>query len=48
VKRAIVGQFHHVSRKYLLLYLNEITYRYNRRADRVILIDGVLHLAANP
>ena len=48
VKRAIMGQFHHVSRKYLSLYLNEITYRYNRRADRVILLDGVLHLAVNP
>jgi transposase-like protein len=48
VKRAIVGQFHHVSRKYLPLYLNEITYRYNRRAAPTIPLDGVLHLAVNP
>ena len=32
VKRAIFGQFHHVSRKYLPLYLDEIAYRYNRRS----------------
>ncbi len=31
LKRAIHGQFHHVSRKYLSLYLNEISYRYNMR-----------------
>lgn len=31
VKRAIYGQFHHVSKKYMHLYLNEINYRYNQR-----------------
>ncbi|MBI4458069.1 IS1595 family transposase [Candidatus Uhrbacteria bacterium] len=47
LKRAIFGQFHHVSPKYLPLYLNEIVYRYNaRRHD-----DGfnvALYLAVNP
>jgi transposase-like protein len=47
VKRAIYGQFHHVSRKYLPLYLRELTYRYNGRHDDVGL-DGVLHLAVKP
>jgi transposase-like protein len=47
VKRAIVGQFHHVSRKYLPLYLRELAYRYNRRHDGCDL-DGVLHLAVKP
>lgn len=47
LKRAVMGQFHHVSRKYLPLYLNEITFRYNaRQADGVF--DGLLHLAVNP
>lgn len=47
VKRAIYGQFRHVSRRYLPLYLNEITYRYNmRRRDGAF--DGVLHLAVKP
>ena len=29
VKRAIYGQFHHVSEKYWPLYLNELTFRYS-------------------
>lgn len=47
VKRAIYGQFHHVSRKYLDLYLREIVYRYNQRRLGPML-DGVLHLAVKP
>lgn len=47
VKRAIVGQFHHVSRKYLPLYLREISYRYNLRHVGCTL-DGLLHLAIKP
>lgn len=47
VKRAIYGQFHWVSRKYLPLYLNELTWRYSERRnpDR---FGGVLHLAIKP
>lgn len=47
VKRAIFGQFHHVSRKYLPLYLNEISYRYNTRRRNDV-FDGLLHLAVKP
>lgn len=47
VKRAIYGQFHHVSRKYLPLYLNEIGFRYNVRHSGDA-FGGVLHLAVNP
>ena len=47
VKRAIYGQWHHVSRKYLPLYLRELAYRYNGRHDASGL-DGVLHLAVKP
>lgn len=47
LKRAIFGQFHYVSRKYLPLYLNEISYRYNERRSRAG-VDGVLHLAIQP
>lgn len=46
VRRAIVGQFHHVSQKYLPLYMREICYRYNDRIDQCGL-DGVLNLACN-
>jgi hypothetical protein len=47
LKRAITGQFHHVSRKYLPLYLNEITFRYNARKS-LGTFDSLLHLAVNP
>lgn len=47
VKRAIYGQFHHVSRKYLPLYLGEISFRYNMRNGSGA-FDKLLHLAVNP
>ena len=47
LKRALIGQFHHVSPKYLPLYLKEIVYRYNMRASDFA-FDGLLHLAVNP
>lgn len=47
LKRAIIGQFHHISRKYLPLYLREIVYRYNMRL-RGSDLDSVLHLAVKP
>jgi transposase-like protein len=33
LKRGIMGQFHHVSKKYLPLYLNEFSFRHNHRKD---------------
>lgn len=47
VKRAIYGQFHHVSKKYLPLYLNELTFRYNHRGNPNALED-ILCLAIKP
>ncbi len=47
VKRAILGQWHHVSRKYLALYLRELAFRYNLRNGGCDL-DAVLHLAVKP
>jgi len=47
LKRAIMGQYHHISRKYLSLYLDEIVYRYNVRHNDGA-FDGLLHLAVNP
>jgi len=46
VKRAIFGQFHHVSAKYLPLYLNEIGFRYNCRKGGGF--SSALHLAVKP
>lgn len=47
LKRAVYGQFHHVSPRYLDLYLREIVYRYNARRSGSS-FDGALHLAVNP
>jgi transposase-like protein len=33
VKRGIMGQYHHVSKKYLPLYLNEFSWRHNQRKN---------------
>src|SRR5262249_23620283 len=33
LKRGIMGQFHHVSKKYLPLYLAEFTFRHNNRKN---------------
>jgi transposase-like protein len=33
LKRGIIGQFHHVSKEYLPLYLNEFTFRFNNRKN---------------
>ncbi len=33
LKRGIIGQFHHVSKEYLPLYLNEFTFRFNNRGN---------------
>ena len=33
LKRGVMGQFHHVSKKYLPLYLNEFSFRHNHRND---------------
>ncbi len=33
LKRGIMGSFHHVSKKYLPLYLNEFSFRHNMRKN---------------
>lgn len=47
VKRAIYGQFHHVSRKYLALYIAEIVFRFNVRKNQNGFSD-LLQLAVKP
>jgi len=36
LKRGIMGSFHHVSEKYMQLYVNEFSWRYNHRHDEDI------------
>ncbi len=39
LKRGIMGSFHHVSKKYLPLYLNEFSYRHNNRDNPEMFAD---------
>ncbi len=39
LKRGIVGSFHHVSKKYLPLYVNEFSFRYNNRKNPQMFAD---------
>lgn len=39
LKRGIMGSFHHVSKKYLPLYVNEFSYRHNNRNNPNIFAD---------
>ncbi len=44
-KRGVVGQFHRISIKHLQRYLDEFTYRFNRRKDDGAFIETVRRLA---
>ena len=48
LKRGIVGNFHRVSIKHLQKYLNEFTYRFNRRKDANAFIETIRRLAQFP
>jgi transposase-like protein len=39
LKRGIMGSFHHVSKEYLPLYLNEFSYRHNNRKNSDVFAD---------
>jgi transposase-like protein len=45
LKRGIIGSFHKVSIKHLQRYLNEFSYRFNRREDQGAFIETVRRLA---
>jgi IS1 family transposase len=40
LKRGVVGTYHHVSKDYLPLYLNEFSFRHNNRHSGRLCIDG--------
>ena len=39
IKRGVVGNYHHVSKKYLPFYLNEFSYRFNNRKNSEMFAD---------
>ena len=48
LKRGVIGTFHQISIKHLQRYLNEFSYRFNRRNDENAFIETVRHLCGFP
>lgn len=47
-KRGIVGTWHRVSPKHLASYLNEMTFRFNRRKSHTLFLDTLRHMITAP
>jgi transposase-like protein len=43
-KRGIIGSWHKISAKHLPAYLNEMTFRFNRRKSQTLFIDTLRHM----
>jgi transposase-like protein len=48
LKRGIMGTWHNVSAKHLASYLNEMTFRFNRRKNSDLFIDTLRHMITAP
>lgn len=48
LKRGIMGTWHNVSAKHLSAYLNEMTFRFNRRNDSELFLDTLRHMVTAP
>src|SRR5271170_4055030 len=48
LKRGIVGSWHKISAKHLEAYLNEVTFRFNRRKRSDLFIDTLRHMITAP
>jgi transposase-like protein len=44
LKRGIVGSWHKVSAKHLLAYLDEMTFRFNRRNSQTLFLETLQHM----
>jgi hypothetical protein len=47
-KRGIVGSWHRVSPRHLAAYLNEMTFRFNRRKSHTLFLDTLRHMVTAP
>src|SRR6202789_3467265 len=47
-KRGIVGSWHRVGPKHLAAYLNEMTFRFNRRKTHTLFLDTLRHMVTAP
>ena len=48
LKRGIMGTWHNVSAKHLPAYLNEMTFRFNRRENSDLFVDTLRHMVTAP
>jgi transposase-like protein len=47
-KRGVMGSWHRVSPKHLASYLNEMTFRFNRRKSHTLFLDTLRHMVTAP
>jgi transposase-like protein len=47
-KRGVIGSWHRVSPKHLASYLNEMTFRFNRRKSHTLFLDTLRHMVTAP
>jgi transposase-like protein len=48
LKRGIIGTWHRISPKHLASYLNEMTFRFNRRKSHTLFLDTLRHMVTAP
>ena len=48
LKRGIVGSWHKISAKHLAAYLDEVTFRFNRRKNANLFLDTLRHMVTAP
>jgi transposase-like protein len=48
LKRGIVGSWHKISAKHLAAYLDEMTFRFNRRKNANLFLDTLRHMVTSP
>ena len=48
LKRGIVGSWHKISAKHLAAYLDEMTFRFNRRKNANLFLDTLRHMVSSP
>ena len=48
LKRGIVGTWHKISAKHLAAYLDEVTFRFNRRKSHTLFLDTLRHMVTAP
>jgi ISXO2-like transposase domain len=48
LKRGIMGSWHKISAKHLPAYLDEMTFRFNRRKNANLFIDTLRHMVTAP